>query len=267
MEPLPTRDRLLKQVALRAATAPVSLFLGATGLLLIASPVAWPLGVAAFAGELAWLWHRIRDPRHAQLSSDEMLRARWRDLIFRLEEVSRSLDRETAAILTAIIESQERLLGTSGTEQMLLPSTRVEMTSLIERCVSLAEKRKQVQSYLATVRTPEVQKQATQLQAQVDKARDEVTRDLYLQALEQKRQELENYARLEDAVARIDGQLAAVQCTFDNLLSKVVRLQSVDSAASDPEADPVSAELTQLTRGVAALEASLAETLTVGGHA
>jgi len=266
MEPLPTRDHLLRQVVIRAATAPVSLFLGTTGLLLIASPVAWPLGAAALAGEVGWLWYRIRDPHHAQVSSEEMLRTRWRDLITRLEDVGSSLDRGTAATLTAIVEVQERLQGMCGPEQMLMPSTRVEMTSLMERCVSLAEKRRQLQGYLSTVRTGEVQRQASQIQAKVEKASDAVTKELYQQALEQKRQELENYVRLEEAVARIDGQLAAVQCTFDNMLSKMVRIHSVDSPSAQAQADPVSLELHQLTRGVAALEASLQETLTVGSR-
>src|SRR3712207_4009617 len=77
----------------------------------------------------------------------------------------------------------------------------------------------------------------------------------------QKRQELENYVRLEDAVSRIDGQLAAVQCTVDNLLSKIVCVQSVPVVSYDAGTDPVLSELNHLANGVAALEASLNESL------
>src|SRR3712207_7867555 len=60
----------------------------------------------------------------------------------------------------------------------------------------------------------------------------------------QKRQELENYVRLEDAVSRIDGQLAAVQSTVDNLLSKIVCVQSVPVVSYDAGTDPRSEEHT-----------------------
>jgi hypothetical protein len=213
------------------------------------------------------VWYRIRDPQEAQQTSEELQRQRWRDLITRLEGLGSVLDRETSAALSGIVEAQERLLGMAGSQGVVLPHTRHELTSLLQHCLSLAEKRHQLQGHLASSRSQEIQRQAMQIQARLEHSADPVTRQLYEQALEQKRQELENYVRLEESVMRIDGQLAVVQCTFDNILSRVVRMQSPDALTGDATADPVFEELNQLNTRVAALEASLNETLTLRGAA
>jgi len=273
MPPLSSRDQLLKRVVVRAATSPLSLFLGTTGLLLVASPPTMLFGLAALGLEAAWLWSRIRDPHSAEVCGEEMQRSRWRDLITRLEDLTGVLDRDTAAALARIVESQERLLGlyagsgTGAASTALVPHSRTDLTILLQRCLSLAEKKHRLQAYMSTLHTTEVQREATQLQSRVERTHDPVTRQLYEQALEQKRQELENYVQLQQAIERIDGQLAAVQCTFDNMLSKVVRMQSVHALATDAAADPVVSELNRLASGVAALEASLDEALTARGVA
>jgi hypothetical protein len=265
--PHPSRDQRLKQVVARAVTSPVSLFLGTTGLLLAISPYTWPLGLGALALDGAWVWTRVRDPRFVQASDEALLQCRWRDLIGRLEEVTPALDAETAATVSAIVDSQERLLGMYEVRLAALPATRSELTSLLEHCLSLIRKRRQFQHYLASFRANDVQRQARQLQLRVEKTADLVTRQLYEQALDQKRQELENYVRLEEAVSRIDGQLAAVRCTFDNLLSKMIRMEATNAVVAEAAADPVFAELDRLAKSAAALEASLHETLTLRGAA
>lgn len=262
---LPNRDRLFGRVVRRAVTSPLSLFLTTTGLLLVGSPETWPFGVGALVLNAGWVWSRLLDPQYARASGDDMLRARWRELINRLEHLSTVLDRETAAALSSIVEAQERLLGMYGSERLVLPHTRIELTSLLQHCLSLAEKRHQLQSYLSTFRSHDVQRQAVQLQAKLDQARDDSTRQLFEQALHQKRQELENYLRLEEAVHRIDGQLSVVQCTFDNMLSQVARMQTVDAEHEATTTDPVYEEINQLTSRVAELEDSLNETLSLRG--
>src|SRR4051812_20026516 len=110
MAPLPGRDQLLKEVIIRAVASPLSLLVGATGLLLLPGP-AWPAGLTALAVDAVYIWTRIRNPVHAEASSEAMIGRRWRDLIQRLEELSTALDPETSATLSGIVEAQERLLG------------------------------------------------------------------------------------------------------------------------------------------------------------
>lgn len=261
-----TRERLFRKVVARAITSPVSLFLSTTALLLIPTPDGWPLGFGALSAELVWVWTRIRNPAHAAASQDELLQTRWRNLIRRLEELSAALDAETAALLSGIVEAQERLLTMYDAGPALMPGTRAEVTALLDQCLSLAEKRRELQGFLSGVRSHEVQRQAMQLQQRLEQTHDPVTRQLFEEALRQKQQELENYVRLHDAVNRIDGQLEAVRCTFDNMLSRVARMQAGEAAVlSGTTADPLHDELNRLSRGVEALENSLTETLTLRG--
>lgn len=257
------RERIFQRVLTRAVTSPVSLFLACTGLLLIGSPHTWAVGLTAFAAEAGWVWFRIRDPEQARTTSDEMLRRRWRELVHRQEALTSLLDRETSTILTSIVEAQERLLAQERSRRPSMPSTRIELTSLLQHCLSLAEQRHHLHSHLVAWNSLEMQREAAQLQARMESSPDPVTRQLYDQALDQKRQELENYVRVQEAVQRIDGQLAVVHCTFDNMLSRLVRMQSADALSREERDDPVFEELNQLNLRVAALEASVSETLVV----
>src|SRR5437764_2086044 len=104
MAPLPGRDQLLKEVIIRAVASPASLLAGATGLLLLPGP-AWPGGLCLLVIDAAYVWARIRDPAHAEASSEAMIGRRWRNLIQRLEELSTALDPETSAALSGIVEA------------------------------------------------------------------------------------------------------------------------------------------------------------------
>ncbi len=266
MDPQSSRDNLFRQVVVGAVTSPVSLFLGSAGLLLSINPVTWPAGLAFLAAEAGWLWTRIRDPRAAQACSEERRRRQWSALMDRLEDLTTSLDPDTASALASIVESQERLTALAGGDgQGRAPAlhSQAEQMLLLQHCVSLAEKRYRLYEFLRAFRPQDVQRQVAQLQHRIETTPDPVTRELYQQAVDQKRQELENYVRLEDAVGRIDGQLAAVQCTFDNMMSRLVAVQTAQAVAPESGIDPVSTELSHLTARVAHLEASLEETLAV----
>lgn len=263
----PTRENLFREVVTRTVTSPPALFLTTLGALLTLSPELWPAGLAALAADAGWIWWRIRDPRHARDCSEQMQRQRWRTLISRLETLTRVLDPATATALSSIVESQERLLALYGADRLLLPHTRLELTSLLEHCLTLAEKRHELQTYVISFNEHDLLRERSHLQVRLDAARDNATRDLYQQALEQKHQELANHRQLEAAVERIDGQLTVVRCTFDNLLSRVIRMNSVETQSQQPQSDPVFQELNQLTTRVAELEASLNETLTLHGAA
>lgn len=262
-----SRESLFREVVARAVASPPSLFLAGLGALLTASPHTWPAGLAALALEAGWVWWRIRDSRFAAECSEIRLKQRWRALINRLEELSGVLDPHTAAALNAIVEAQERLLALYGAETLIMPHTRTELTSLLQHCLALAEKRHELQTYAASFNEGDILRERTQLQIRLDSTQDAATRALYEQALDQKQQELCNHRQLQAAISRIDGQLTVVQCTFDNLLSRMIRLHSVEAPPQQAQEDPVFQELNLLTTRVAELEASLNETLTVSAGA
>lgn len=259
-----SRESLFREVVTRAVASPPSLFLAGLGALLAASPHTWPAGVATLALEAGWVWWRVRDARFAAECSQIRQRQRWRALISRLEELSGVLDAHTATALNAIVEAQERLLALYGAETLIMPHTRTELTSLLQHCLALAEKRHELQTYSASFNEGEILRERTQLQVRLESTPDSATRALYEQALEQKQQELCNHRQLQAAISRIDGQLTVVQCTFDNLLSRMIRLHSLETPPQEAQEDPVFQELNLLTSRVAELESSLNETLTLG---
>ncbi|MBM3458386.1 MAG: hypothetical protein FJX77_07630 [Armatimonadetes bacterium] len=262
MATLPDRDDLLRCTAQRAATSPPSLFLGSAGLLLLLSPATWPAGIASFLLQGVWLWTRIRNEDYVRESGQLLLHQHRRRLVERLDELSGGLDRETAARLSAITEAHERLSSLAPrAAHSLLPASQVEMISLLEHCVSLVGRREHVRRYLASANTGELQRQARDIQHRLDEAEDAAVRRVLAQALSQKQQALENYVRVEETARRMDSHLLAVQSTFDNLLSRAVRLQAGPEPLPPLEADPLFEEITRLTRGVAELDASLEETL------
>ncbi len=266
--PLPdSRDALLKAVAVRAITAPVSLFLGATGVLLLPGAL-WPAGMAVLAAEGLYVWLRVRDPANARACVANRQQAVWRELVRRLEEVSAHLDDDTSAALAGILEAQERLVATYGGTGSIVPHTRSELVSLLQHCLSLAEKRCQLKTFVSSFRVSEVQRDCADLDLKAERTTDPITRQLYEQALERKRQEMENFLKLQQAIYRIDGQLAAVRATFDHMVSLVVRMQAAEVeavTAHTDDNDPVFSELGNLSRNVAALESSLTEALTLRG--
>ncbi len=260
------RDRLFRSVIREAVTAPLSIFLSASGVLLVPSHLWW-LGLGALGAEGLYLWMRIRDPEQARLSQDALQERHWRELIRRVEEAMTRSDAEMGRVLAGILESQDRLVAVYGGNHSVGAPIRRELVGLLEKCLSLGERRDEIRGYLASFHPVEVQREVYELELRTERTGDAVARGLLEQALDQKRRELTNFTRLEEAVARIDSQLVAVRCTFDNMVSVVVRMRNGEPAAADAEQDPVFTELGDLARNVAAMEATLAETLTLRGRA
>jgi hypothetical protein len=135
----------------------------------------------------------------------------------------------------------------------------------MRHCLLLAEKRLHMESFLAESREEDLAREASELRAQVAACDDSVARLLFEQALQQKTAEIENRTAIRQAIARIDGQMAAVDATYDHLLGKLARLKITSGAGASADEEHVMAELNRLAQGIAALDASLGETLTLRG--
>lgn len=258
------RERLLTQVVQRAVFSPPSLGLLTAALVFATHPSTWLPGAALAILNCGYLFLRVRSPEYIRRVSEELYRDRWREQIARAEELQRSLDRGTASLLGSLIGSQERLLALAEEGAGIVPS-RNQAAELLAHCLQLAQKRVNLQHFLAETRATDLEREAQRLQRQAEGSPDPVARGLYQQAVEQKRAEIDNLKAIEQAIARIDGQLEAVDATFDNLVGKIMRLRSAESPEDTLEQQQVRAELEHLSHGVAALEATLNETVTVGG--
>ena len=265
-----SREQLLGRVVKRALVTPVSLALLTGSAVCAFVPGVWIVTGLGLLVELGVLQLFIRDANFVRAVRDEQARSAWDRQVERMARVRRAVDWETAEMLGRIQTLQERLLQENGGEET--PGARPwgenrfgaslsQVSGLVDRCLHLAEKRHQLRSYLEMRRPPEMQRQASQLEAKLEAAHDPVARQLYAQALEQKRGELENYCAIQQAVQRIDGQLDSIECCFGNLLGRLIRLKSADEANLAVAQNQVSRELTQLGANLAALESSVNEML------
>jgi len=257
-----SRDRLLRRVLRSAAFSPPSLGLTAAAVVFATDPHTW-LAAAMAAGLNGFLiFLRARSPAYVRRVATEMQREQWRELAARADALERSLDKGPAAMLAHIVRSQERLLALAAENHGAAPGW-AQTANLMNHCLLLAEKRLQMETFLAESRQEELEREADALRVQVAACDDPVACRLYGQALQQKVAEIENRKAIRQAIARIDGQMAAVEATYDNLLGKIARLKIAPGDTTDEE--HVMAELDRLTQGIAALDASLGETLTLRG--
>jgi hypothetical protein len=265
-----SREQLLARVLKRALVTPVSLALLTGSAVCAFVPEVWMVTALGLVVELGVLQLFVRDANFVRAVREEEQRAECDRQAERIARVRRAVDWETAEMLGRIQSLQERLFQANGGEEAPGARSRVssrfgaslgQVTGLVERCLQLAEKRHQLRTYLDLRRPPELQRQASQLEAKLEAAMDPVARQLYTQALEQKRGELENYCAIQQAVQRIDGQLDNIECSFGNLLGKLIRLKSADEAHLAVAQNQVSRELTELGANLAALESSVNEML------
>jgi hypothetical protein len=261
------RGQLAKEVVTRALTCPISLGLLATSVLLLLTPALWPLALSGFLAELAFVPMLIRSGRFVRAVQEEARQLEgWRHAA-RFAQIQATTDRSTSELLGRIQRLHERLLrewdAAAGSAAVpgALSFSREQVSGLMDQCLRLAEKRRPLLTYLQETKPLALQAQAVQLQEKWERCHDDVARQLYERALRQKRSELENYSAIQAAVARLDGQLEAIECSFGSLLGRVVRLKSADATHAGVARDQLCRDLEELTAGVAALEESVNEAL------
>jgi hypothetical protein len=264
---LQTHDQLLGRVIRRALVTPVSLALLTASSLCLFEPSTWSLTALGLLAEAIVLQLLVRDPNFVRAVRDDDQQIQQRQRGDRLAEVRRAVDAPTGEMLGRIQTLHERLLQMEATHEALLPGRlglRLGETSvLLDRCAHLAEKRYQLRLYLDGARLPDLQRQARQLEAKHETATDPVARQLYHDALEQKRGELESYGAIQQAVQRIDGQLESIECSFGNLVGRLIRLNATDDARAALAQQQLSRELTELNAHLDALDSSVNEMLAV----
>ena len=268
---LDSREQLFSRVVRRALVTPVSLALLTGSAVCAFVPEVWIVTLLGLVTEAGILQYLIRDANFVRSVREDEQRAEWSQRTEQIERVRRTVDWETGEMLGRIQSLQERLFEENGGAEALLSSrfgaSLNQVAALVDRCLHLAEKRHQLRIYLDTTRPTDLQRQAGQLEAKLESVADPVTRRLYSQALEQKRGELENYCAIHQAVLRIDGQLDNIECSFANLLGKLIRLKSIEGAPAAVAQNQVIRELNELDANLTALESSVNEMLALENRA
>ncbi len=263
---LESRDQLLGRVAKRALVTPVSLGLLSATALCALLPATWPVMALGIVAEAVTLQLLIRDPHFVRAVREECQQAQWHHQAARIAQVRQSVDSETGAMLDRIHVLQERLLQIDGDAEIQPPdggAPRGQVAGLMDRCLHLAMKRHQLRGYLAAGLPAELQQQASRLEVKLEGASDPVERQLYVQALDQKRGELESYCAIQHAVRRIDAQFQTIECSFGNLLGRLIRLNSADDAHAALIHHQISRDLSELGAHLDALESSVKEMLVI----
>jgi hypothetical protein len=260
-----TREHLLGRVVKRALVTPVSLALLTGSAVCALVPATWPVTAIGILTEAVVLQFLVRDAAFVRAVRDDEQRDDWRRRAERVSQVRRTVDWETSEMLGRIQSLQERLLQENGGDAARLDTrfgaSLAQIGQLTDRCLQLAEKRHQLRAYLEASRPSDLQRQAAQLEAKLESASDPVARQLYAQALEQKRGELESYCSIQQAVERIDSQIENIECSFGNLLGRMIRIKSVDATHAALAQTQMSNELTELSANLEALESSVNEVL------
>jgi hypothetical protein len=262
------QKQLFGEVVKRALVTPVSLGLLTASCLVFVTPEMWSLALAGFLAELGLLQALVRNERFVRAVQEECQRLRCRQQAERVAQLQASVDRPTGELLGRIQALQDRLLREWDAAEPAallagdsLGFSRQQVSGLLDQCLRLARKRARLQAYLHETQPADLQRHAVQLQEKWERCHDDVARQLYEHALRQKRSELENYAAIQQAVARIDGQLETIECSFGNLLGRVIRLKSADATHARVARDQLGRDLSELMAGVNALEHAVNEAL------
>jgi hypothetical protein len=266
---LQARARFPLTLALRRALlTPGSLALLVAATVMAFSPSLWPVALGAGVAELLLLLYYRCNRRFLRRIRDEQTRREWHRQGQRVKRLQATLDPGTAGILHRIVSLQQQAgsqIASSRDDGVSHPEALEQALSptggLLEGCLRLAAMRQRLAAYLEQVQPAERQRQAMEIEARLDACHDAVARSCYLQALQHKRSELENYCAIQQAVARVDGQLENIECRLGNLVGKLVRLGLLDGAHAAEACDRLSALIAELNQSTAALELSLNETL------
>ncbi|MGC8863675.1 MAG: hypothetical protein ACP5R5_12995, partial [Armatimonadota bacterium] len=144
----------------------------------------------------------------------------------------------------------------------------VEQTEhVLERGIAMAEKRRELQRYLNRTDAGEIEARIRTLEAKLQSEIDPQRRLEIEASLKAKRQELDDYHAIDQAARRVLDQLDSIQCAFEGLRARLMRIKSSDIAEWTAANEELKTELGGLATAVDTVEHSIQEALSVGGTA
>lgn len=227
-----------------------------------------PLAVG-LAAELGVLAYFIQSPRYIQ---EAMRRYRWEErdnLVQLLEQDVDHLDVESRARMRSILQLYKELYNDTDepdVEQFTASTLRTSLSqvgALTEKAFRLARKKRDLQRYLDQVDEGAIADQVEQIRARLELSVDSQERSRYEQALRLKSRELEDYKAIAAGARRIDGELENVECAFESLRARIVRLKAADATQWSAAGEQLRTELDSLSSSVETLEQSVNEALSI----
>jgi len=242
---------------------------GAGVLLSIMIPHGLPIALA-IAAILVYTGSKLRDDEFIREAIDEdrdrRLRIERRNRTFRIEE----LDVDSRVRMKSIVKLQgeiaEEIVNSPVDEIAIGLADTVERTEqVVDRGLSMALKRRDLQRYLAKTDLSAIEARIRSLETKLAGSAGTPGSSEIEAALAAKRQELEDYNAIRQASQRVLDELDSIECSFQGLRTRLVRVASTNIDDWVVARDDLNAELTGVTTAVETVAQSVEEALTVRG--
>ncbi len=263
--------RNFQLVVRRALRQPFSIGVLVAGLGLSALTLwGWP-ALAAVVVEIVYIAIKLRDDQFIRDSIAEnresQLRADRRDRMFRIEE----LDVESRVRMKSIVKLQKEIsedIVNSPVDEVTsgLADTVERTEEIVDRGLAMAQKRRELERYLRRTERSAIEARVRALESKLASETDALRKSEIETALSAKRQELEDYHAIQQAAAQVLDQLDAIECSFQGLRARLVRITSTRLDDWVAARDELNTELGTITTSVDAVAQSVEEALSVGGN-
>ncbi len=266
--------RNLVVVAKRALMAPFSLGLLAYGVLWALLLHDGVVGILGLGGALmavaiyvliklqdeSYIRDALRDAREHERRTQAFKRG------FRIEE----LEVESRIKIKSIVKLQNEIADdvvNSPIDEVAvgLADTVTQTEHLIERALSMAQKRRELQQYLNRTDDTAIESRIESLSEKLAEQTDPQQRAEIEISLVAKQQERDDYQAIEQSAGRILRQLDGIECSFASLRARLVRIKSTDISEWAAANEELKTELGGLSSSVDTLEQSINEALNSEG--
>jgi hypothetical protein len=150
-------------------------------------------------------------------------------------------------------------------ENLAVSAMRVR--EVVEKCLKLVSKHQEIESYLKQTDVNVVVNERSRLAKLAESQTDDVARDRFLSAVKAKDAQIQSREELRRGVARLDGELATIQATLENVVAQIVRMKSAEArGAFEGESGQVAKTLSELTEEIDVVAESI-ETVFTGPQA
>lgn len=259
-------------VVAKALKSPLSLGLLGAGLLfalLMHNLLGLLILGGAAAGVVAFIIARLQDEsfiRSAiQDANERDRRADRQERELRIEE----LDVDSRVRMKTIVRLQNEIaedIERSSVNELAAGMTdTVEVTDgLVDRALTMAQKRRDLQHYLAKTDKKSIENSIYSLKTKVQQTTDPIKQTEIESLLTAKQQELDDYNAIENSASSVLDQLDSIEYAFASLRAKLVRLNSSEIREWTSANEDLKTELGGLNQSVDVLVQSINEALSIG---
>ena len=251
---------------------PISLLaVGALWLALLHGNVWGFLGlIASIAGATVCTVLKLQDEKFihesVRLAHERERHIDTNQMVFRMEE----LDIESRVKMKAIVRLQNEIaedVENSPIDAVAtgMADTITQTEELVERSLAMSQKRRELLRFLSKTEKSGIDARIHSLRGKLDTETDPARKTEIGVSIQAKEQELKDYLAIEESADRVLTQLDSIECSFESLRARLVRIKSGKVAEWTAARQELQTELTGLNTAVDSIEQSISEALSIGG--